>query len=403
MIELGSFDADVTSAACQAYLKEVETITRRPLSEIRNGRDKVMLKACAPEPQQPMSVAAIQQALKERGFFPGGKVDGICGYRTMSAIRLFQEYLRSVEKQSIVPDGRCGPISQQHLKRWLDGRLETEWAPTIARWRAGTLGDTEYTAWLALLGEVKKKYLAAPTRMLQLVNAFAGKSDTRKVAQWDFDPRQIHFVGVRRNDATNKFDDIFVLLMKGLVFKFQGSTEPGASENSAGAPFLVQGQHDYHFGWHKSHYLALRPESRGVLVVRSKGDMRLDDADLNNGLEANATINVHWGGRGLSGDVNDWSEGCQVINGSTYFDAKDGVIDCSSFAAVNNKTVAEQPSKTRGAYNVLVDLVTALGSDLSNGSLKYMLLVEEDLELSPALAKVWEDSRATVRKMVGTA
>jgi hypothetical protein len=132
--------------------------------------------------------------------------------------------------------------------------------------------------------------------MLQLVNTFAGKSDTRKVAQADFDPRQIHFVGVRRNDAPNKFDDVFVLLMKGLVFKFQGSTEPGASWNAAGAPFLVQGQHDYHFGWHKSQYLALRPESRGVLVVRSKGDMRLDDADLNKGLEANATINVHWGG-----------------------------------------------------------------------------------------------------------
>jgi hypothetical protein len=85
-----------------------------------------------------------------------------------------------------------------------------------------------------------------------------------------------------------------------------------------------------------------------------------------------------------------------------YFDAKDGVIDCSSFVAVNNKAVEELPSKTRGAYNVLVDLVTALCSDLSDGSLKYTLLVEEDLELSPALAKVWEDSRATVRKMGGT-
>jgi hypothetical protein len=402
MIELGSCDADVSQAACDAYLKELEAITRLPLSAVKGGPDKIVLKPFSPDPQQPMSVAAIQHALKERGFFPGGKVDGICGYRTMSAIRLFQEYLRSVEKQeSIVPDGRCGPISQQHLKRWIDGKLETEWAPTIERWRAGTLGDTEYTAWLALLGEVKKKYTAAPTRMLQLVNAFAGKSDTRKVAQWDFDPKQIHFIGVRRNDATNKFDDIFVLLMKGLVFKFQGSTEPGASKNPAGAPFLVQGQHDYHFGWHQSHYLALKPEGRGVLVVRSKGDVRLDDADLDKGLEANTTINVHWGGKGMSGAVDTWSEGCQVINGSVYIDEKGGLITCSPFVALNNGEVAKFASKTRGAYNVLVDLVTALGSDVSSGLVKYTLLVEPDLELSPALAKVWEDSRAAVRKWVG--
>jgi hypothetical protein len=87
-----------------------------------------------------------------------------------------------------------------------------------------------------------------------------------------------------------------------------------------------------------------------------------------------------------------------------YFDGKGEVVKCTSFAAAGNTDLAAPDSKvTRGAYNVLVDLVTALGSDLSNGSLKYMLLVEEDLELSPALAKVWEDSRAVVRKMVGTA
>ena len=70
------------------------------------------------------------------------------------------------------------------------------------------------------------------------------------------------------------------------------------------APFLVQGQHDYHFGWHKKTYLALRPQNKGVLIVRSKGDMRLDEADLANGLQVEGTINVHWGGLGLKRDVN---------------------------------------------------------------------------------------------------
>ena len=97
--------------------------------------------------------------------------------------------------------------------------------------------------------------------MLQLVNAFSRPTDTRKVARVGLHPGHVHLVGIRRNEKSNKFDDIFVLLIKGLVFKFQGSTEPGASSNAAGAPFLVQGQHDYHFGWHKSQYLALRPAS----------------------------------------------------------------------------------------------------------------------------------------------
>ena len=119
--------------------------------------------------------------------------------------------------------------------------------------------------------------------MLKLVNSFARATDTRSVERWDFSPAgNIHLIGIRRNEMSGRFDDVFVLLIKGLVFKFQGSTEPGAAGNAAGAAFLVQGQHDYHFGWHKSQYLALRPQhlDKGVLTVRSSSDLRLEDADL---------------------------------------------------------------------------------------------------------------------------
>ena len=184
--------------------------------------------------------------------------------------------------------------------------------------------------------------------MLRLVNAFPGRTDTRKVSDWELSPSAIHLIGVRRSEKTNKFDDLFVLLIKGLVFKFQGSTDPGATSNPLGAPFLVQGQHDYHFGWHKSQHLALRPSDNGVLVVRSKGDFRLDDADVSKGLEANSTIHIHWGGKGQTFDVNNWSEGCQVLNGSAYIDPSNQKIDCSSFVATNNGEVASNPSKTRG-------------------------------------------------------
>ena len=382
MILLGSYDGSVTQADRDAYLRQATAISGGRADQAADGSDKLSFAPYTPEPTQPMTVAAMQQALKTVGFFPGGQVDGICGYRTRAAMRLFQEYVRSVEKQPSVPDGRFGPSTQAHLQRWLETRRASEWSPTIEQWRAGTLGPTEYTDWLSLLGKVKGKYLASPTEMLRLVNAFSGKTDTRRVADWEFAPDAIHLIGVRRSAKTNKFDDLFVLLIKGLVFKFQGSTDPGATSNPLGAPFLVQGQHDYHFGWHKSQHLALRPSDNGVLVVRSKGDFRLDDADVSKGLESNSTIHIHWGGKGLTFDVNNWSEGCQVLNGSAYIGPNNQRIDCSSFVATNNTEVAGNPSKTRGAYNLIADLVLGLGSDLPGNAVVYTLLAEQDLALT---------------------
>lgn len=401
MITLGCFDPNVTEAGCNAYKEEVARITRVPFAEVVPGVDKFVTQRYVPDANG-MSVAAVQRALKTIGFFPGGKDDGICGYRTLSAIRLFQEYVRSVEKLECVPDGRFGPQSQQHLQRWLDGRLVSQWASSIERWQSGTLGQTEYADWLSLLEKVKAEYTAKPNRMLQMVNSFSGASDTRKVAQWDFSPKgNGHLIGVRRESFTGKFDDIFVLLLKGLVFKFQGSTEPGASTDPRGTPFVVQGQHDYHFGWHQKTYLALRPQGQGVLVVRSKGDMRLDDADLANGLSPNPSINIHWGGKGMTRDVKNWSEGCQVINGTVYLNAADELIDCSAFAATNQAELASDPHRTRGAYNVLLDLVTALSSDMTGNAVKYMLLVDEDLDSAPALKQGLADAAARVGKMAG--
>jgi hypothetical protein len=257
MIQLGSFDTTVTQAQRAAYLQQATAISGGRGDLAAEGGDKLAFAPYAPEPQQPMTVANMQQALKSIGFFPGGKVDGICGYRTRAAMRLFQEYVRSVEKLPCVPDGRFGPSTQQHLQRWISNGVASEWAPTIERWRARTLDQTEYTDWLALLEKVKEKCLASPSEMLRLVNAFPGKTDTLKVADWEFSPDAIHLIGIRRSEKTNKFDDLFQLLIKGLVFKFQGSTDPGATSHPLGAPFLVQGQHDYHFGWHKNQHLAL--------------------------------------------------------------------------------------------------------------------------------------------------
>ena len=396
-ITLGCFDANVDDVACQAYVKEIEQVTRLPLSQIANGLDKLTLQKYSPAVQPAMSIAAVQQVLKSIGFFPGGEVDGICGYRTQSAIRLFQEYVRSVEKAAdLVPDGQCGPVTLAHLQRWMNGNIKSEWTKIMESY--STSAQTEHNDWLALLEKVKQQYLANPSKMLQKVNAYPNATSTRKVAQWDFKTQaNVHLIGVRRAGFRGKFEDIFVLLLNGLVFKFQGSTDPGATDDPSGFPFLVQGQHDYHFGWHKRTYLALRPQSE-VLVIRSKAD-QLTDADLNNPLEANGTINVHWGGPGMAKDVTNWSEGCQVINGTVYFNASNDLINCSAFAAVTSTQPLTDPTKTRGAYNVLRDLVSTLASDQSTG-LQYMLLVESDLDLNPMLRQVLADARNKVMALI---
>jgi len=402
MIELGSCDPDVTDAACAAYEKEVEQITRLPLTQVQAGADRIVTRRLGAGGPGVLSVSDVQRGLKTIGFFPGGAVDGICGYRTLSAIRLFQEYVRTIEKRDCVPDGRFGPASQQHLQRWLEKDLRPDWAPTIERWQSGGPAQTEYTDWLSLLEQVKAQYQASPNRVLQMVNAHA-PSDTRAVAQWDFSAKgSPHLIGVRRTEFSGKFDDVFVLLLKGLVFKFQGSTEPGASDNPRGTPFLVQGQHDYHFGWHKKTYLALRPQGKGVLVVRSKNDKRLDDADLAGGLEAEPSINVHWGGMGMARDVNSWSEGCQVINGAVYINSNNDLIDCSAFCAVTPSQATDRAAgRTRGAYNVLLDLVTALASDVPGNSVRYTLLTEPDLQLAPGLKEGLAEARDRVVRAAG--
>lgn len=78
MIELGSVDADVSDAAWAAYTKQVERLTRLPLSDVQSGIDKLVIKR-ASGASTLMRVAEVQQALKDLRFFPGATIDGICG------------------------------------------------------------------------------------------------------------------------------------------------------------------------------------------------------------------------------------------------------------------------------------------------------------------------------------
>ena len=79
MILLGSYDKSVTQADRDAYLRQAAAISGARGDQAADGSDKLSFAPYTPEPAQPMTVAVMQQALKTTGFFPGGKVDGICG------------------------------------------------------------------------------------------------------------------------------------------------------------------------------------------------------------------------------------------------------------------------------------------------------------------------------------
>lgn len=397
MMTLGCIDAGVTDQACAAFIDTVETSTGLKaaglkIANLESSVDKIATLTRVAPAGGAMSIADMQKALVATGFYPGGKVDGIYGYRTRSAVRLFQEYVHSIEKQpKSLPDGRFGPETQAHLQRWIAAGAKPDWSP-----RAG-----EYEAWLGLLNAVKQKYAQAPDKALEKVNAFSGPTDTRKVAAWDFSgPGHIHLIGVRQPDFHNKFEDIFVLLIKGLVFKFQGTTQTNyveAGHEAEGQPFLAPGQHEYRFGWHHGTYLALRPKhfnQNGVLVFRGGVDKHLDDADIERGVKTNGTINIHWGGPGMATDVKNWSAGCQVIGGTLYITPGDVMVNCRAYAATSSGAAKTQTGQTRGAYNLLSDLVTAFGADLPDDTVKYTLLRQSDLDLVPALKDELAKARA---------
>jgi hypothetical protein len=386
-VKLGSCDQGCAPPDAAAFLAPIHETTMRAKRGLRGEADSEWLEFT----ESPGSaVRDLQRFLKDAGFFPHGKLDGICGYRTTASLRLFQEYVRTVEQLSSIgaADGIVGAQTREHIERWKTSRLKANWTDV------SSANPTEgYRAWMRLLSKAKEHYAQRPTALLKLVGQFAGATDTTKVPNWTFDPERIHLIGIRCNEGVpgpRVNDDVFVLLINGVVFKFFGTTDPGKTENESGAPFLVPGQHLYRFGWHKMGdmarvYQALKPLRSGVLVIRDiNRDAALTDSDLSGALTANASINVHWGGRGVS----NWSEGCQVICGKGYINHEDTAVDCTSFAALNYTELGRRAGgtyKTKGAYSVLVDLVTAFSGDVHAAS--YMLLYEQDLDLEPSIGR----------------
>jgi hypothetical protein len=333
-------------------------------------------------------VAELQAQLRALGFLPFGPIDGICGYRTRASIRLFQEYVFAIEGRPTIgtADGIVGKGVRTHLERWLAEGRTADWCDALGDHSRAIGGLIGLKAHFSGAGSSTPGIGLLTREPDKLVSA------SRPVSDWDFDPQKTHLIGVRRNvnqvrvSGTRhhrKLDDVFVLLVGGMRWTFLGSTDPMIGERSH-KPFLLRGQHHYATQWHnitdeEKVYRAWKPRADGVLIVRSGGrDGLLEDNDYDvPSAEVNPSINVHWSGIGTA----NWSAGCQVIAGAKYIDFRGETIDCNERAAAGYSTLSGK--RTKGAYNVLCDLITVFSPDASIGGdgLLYTLLFEDDLSL----------------------
>lgn len=368
-------------------------------------------------------VSRLQAFLQRHGFMPFGEIDGVFGYKTLASVRLFQEYVRTVEEFDIgLTDGRVGEKTHRHMLRWKRKGLYSEWGPTVDPHRSFAYpvsrASEEYLHWLDLLQRTTEDYARqlaladrktfekdVNLRKLRELSDYPRVTDSLPVSRWQFHSSDIHLIGLRPDPRipgkVRGNDDLFVLLMNGLVFKFRGSTGPRPGQNpNAGIqgnePYLSEGQHLYRLGWYKQGNLdevsrALKPDSIGVLVHRDWDPTEsLADTVIRVGLKQNPDglprlenpnpeVKIHW-----SGDGNEkGSSGCHAISGKSYINHQGKLVDCSGFCASGRK--APDPisrpgvKTTRGAYNFLLDFVLAYGG--SRDKVRYTLVRDGILDL----------------------
>ena len=376
---LGVYDSNVNQSDIENLLKQFHIHMGGVRPEIKETKIRhgdlhkwIDLKKLEGTP-----VMTLQKFLSKAGFLPPYlPLTGIFDYGTQSAVRLFQEYVRTVEGKPEIglPDGVIGKNGWKHIKRWTENRL------TASEWQRGK-PSAEYKKWITMLANAKSYYTQNEHFILDKVDTMVDKvasTDTLKKADWETGSDQIHLIGIRRKQelqegSKRKNDDLFILLINGLVFKFWGSTDPQHSSVKKRA-FLVEGQHKFAFGWHMHStenkiYQGLNPYKHGVLIYRDwNKDGKLTEADIEGvgiSKHPNTTINIHWTGAG-KGASGTWSEGCQVFAGESYINHKGDLVKSAingkSFAAIGtrelrNNASAVSVSKTMGAYNVFADLL----------------------------------------------
>jgi len=117
-LTLGCCDPGAQPPDVAAFLRPVHEASM-PAQQLRGEKDGEWTSL---RDISASEVRALQTALRGAGFYPQGEINGVFDYRTLSAARLFQEYVRSVEGLADIgaPDGVVGPRTQGHKRRpWL--------------------------------------------------------------------------------------------------------------------------------------------------------------------------------------------------------------------------------------------------------------------------------------------
>ncbi len=400
-LKLGSVDSGAMPSDRSELVRPYHDWTSKP-TQFRGEADNVWRPLAAVAGTH---VATLQNRLRATGFYPMGPIDGVFGYRTQSAVRLFQEYVRTIGGDAGIgkPDGIAGRNTHARLDDWIAAGVSADW----------TAGDAMQGDIFDGLNRIREHFRARPNEpSIAALTGFTGPTSSRQVADWRFDPADIHMIGIRRANTRiveengkyfRRNDDILVLLVNGVRIVLRGSTDPSPSmAKRSDAAFMIRGQHEYRFGWHKLStvgrnpvrvYRAFKPRStNGVLVVRAEKG-QLTPASYANGASSNYTINIHWSGAGTS----NWSAGCQVFAGKRYKNHKGDIIDMSGIAS---RSYGDLGRMTRGAYNMVVDLATIHAKDIrceSSDVIYYTLLYEDDLKVVPGSAGI--DFKALVRDL----
>ncbi len=381
-LRLGYFDSNIVLPDKNEFLDKYHHNMGESLKSRLQFRDESFNRWRDFKSVSDNKIRILQHFLRDAGFFPHAIGDGIFGYGTMGATRLFQEYVRTVEGfiDIGIPDGIAGKRTHEHINRWIQNGIEADWGGASVQ-----NPSSEFRAWIQRIQLYKQHSIQNPSEVTRLLLQAQNNSDTTRPADWNTTEEVIHLIGVRRNahhSSTHRTsDDLFFLLVNGMVFKGYGSTDPNPHlANRPDEPYLIPGQHKYRFGWHKKNkrdrvYKAMIPFRHGVYVIRDKNeDDALTSIDLPSALELpNPTINIHWSGDGRL----NYSAGCQVISGKSYINHLNQKISCTAFAASGYRQLGTQ--KTKGAYNLFSDLITCFGSR-DCPEIFYTLIPEEDLE-----------------------
>jgi len=399
-LSVGHYDSHISTTSVGAYLRQANTGMNLPgdfRQRFRTDTYHSDLKFPPPKAetlqyywQAPAqlagtSVQALQNFLHAAGFLASIKNEGLFDYQTQAAVRLFQAYQRIVSGDTDMDiDGMVGPHTQASMDIWKQHAPSNAWTTPSPTDRGKAL--------LELMKQWKANCQQHPPAYVEQVQDASSKGDTQTVNNWQFNEADIHLIGIRNNlDGIKEYpkeNDLFLLVIKGKLFVFRGSTVPNnkmvavKGKDQKGnlvkqAPFLVEGQHHYRISWHKRSssckiYQALAPASQGVLVYRDyNGDQVLDAGDTKAGLTPpNGTIHIHWSGR----VGNNWSAGCQVIDALRFLRPGDTApVDCSAYSATTYTGLTAGQGK--GAFQILMDLIYA-GSQTGLDTLVHYSLID---------------------------